>query len=117
MTNPERNNEVPLRERPIEEIAESLQKTLGQRLVAYGIREKDPTKIGSFARAEIIPEEDAEKTLRDLAEVTETLSEKGSPEMVRAVMIGANPLLEGQAPIELIHQGEPEPVIAAASRF
>lgn len=120
MTDPEREpdsnpeDKVPLRERPIHEVAGVLQEFLGQRLVAYGIGERNPQRVGSFARSEEVPEEEAEKVLRDLAEVTEVLTERNSPEIARAIMIGMNSNLDGQAPIEVMHDGESERVVASA---
>jgi hypothetical protein len=110
--NPE---ELPLRERPISEISGVLQGVLGQRLVAYAIAERDPKKIGALARAEVEPTEEVAATLRDLAEVTETgLEIDGSEEIVRATMIGMNPSLNDQAPIEMFHNGEGHRVAAVA---
>ena|SRR5487761_1307629 len=105
---------IPLRNRPIQEVAGVLQETLGQRLVAFGIGERNPKRIGAFARAEDAPDEATEKVMRDMAEVTEVLTERDSPEVARAVMIGMNPSLNDQAPIEVIHNGESERVVAVA---
>ncbi len=110
--NPE---ELPLKDRPVAEISEVLQTTLGQRLVAYALAEEDPQTIGRFARAEEEPSEETAATLRDLAEVVDTgLQIDGSEEVVRATMIGMNPSLNDQAPIELFHNGEGQRVVAVA---
>jgi hypothetical protein len=110
---------VPLRDRPIPEIADRLQSVLGQRLVAYAIHERDPRRIGAFARGEDLPETDPEKTLRDLGQLTEeVLDTQGrSPELFRALMIGMNHHFEDTAPIQLFHDGKGERVLRVAPSF
>ncbi len=111
--NPKHETEIPLRERPIEEVAGVLQDVLGQALVAYAIDERIPQRLGAFVNSEEMPTEEAEKVMRDLAEVLEVLRERDSDDVVRAVMIGMNPMLDEQAPIELIHNGESDRVVTA----
>jgi hypothetical protein len=48
---------VPLRDRPLPEIAGTLQQILGQRLTAFAIAETDPRRIGAFVRGEADPSE------------------------------------------------------------
>lgn len=112
-------DELPLRGRPVAEISGTLQDVLGQSLVAYAIRETDPATIGALARSEALPTEAGEVALRDLAEVTEALleTEDGSAEIVRAMMIGSNPNLQGQAVVELFHNGESARVVEVARQL
>lgn len=120
MSDPERGEgfspaeQVPLRQRPIHEIAGILQDVLGQHLVAYGIGEINPERIDLFARLEDSPEEEAEKVLRDMAEVTEVLTERDTPDVARAIMIGMNPCLNDRAPIDVMHDGESKLVVINA---
>jgi hypothetical protein len=117
--NDQSNEKLPLRDRQITEISETLQAVLGQQLVAYAIGECDPKVIGNFARDEAQPSEDVEATLRDLAEVTETLlfHEQGSAPIVRAVMVGMNPTLGDESVIGLFHEGQAQRVLAVADQL
>lgn len=100
---------------PLSELAEKLQDVLGQRITAYAVGVKDPRLIGKYARGEVInPAEATVDRLRRLYQVTQILSTRETAETVRAWMIGANPLLENRAPLELLHEEEPEPVAGAA---
>jgi hypothetical protein len=98
---------------PIAQIAEQLQATLGQRLTAYAVGVRDPKAIGKYARAAIEPREDTAQRMRDLFRITRILGEE-RPEIVRAWMIGSNPLLDDRAPIELLHEENTKPVSRAA---
>lgn len=120
MHDPGNNPELtPLRERPIPEIADTLQHVLGQQITAFAIRERDPRCIGGISRSELVLTEESEVTIRDLAEVTEVLLEAngGSGEIVRSVMIGSNPSLNDRAPIELFHLGESSAVVLSAKQL
>lgn len=98
---------LPLRDRGIPEISETLQEVLGQRLVAYAINETDPSNLDGYAKAEKIPTDEVEATLRDLAEVTEVglKIEHGSTDMLRAGMIGKHPNLDDKSIIAMFHNG------------
>jgi hypothetical protein len=97
-------------------LAQSLQETLGQRLVAYAVGIRDPKAIGKYARGRA-PRADTEARLRDLFQVTRLLLGRESAATARAWMIGANPQLEDQAPIELLHNRQLGPVLRAAEAF
>lgn len=113
---PSPEDETPLRDRPVNEIAAVLQGALGQRIPAYAIHERDGRRIGGFARGEETPSEEAEGSLRDLAEVFDILTERqASPEIMRAWMIGDNPLLEN-APLQAFHEGDHQ-FVANAARY
>lgn len=97
-------------------IAQSLQETLGQRLTAYAIGIRDPKAIGKYAQGRH-PRTDTEARLRNLFQVVRLLLDRESAATVRAWMIGANPQLDDEAPIELLHQGRPQAVLRAAEAF
>jgi len=97
----------------IAQIAEQLQATLGQRLTAYAVGVRDPKAVGKYARGAIEPREDTAQRMRDLFRITRILGDE-RPEIVRAWMIGSNPLLDDRAPIELLHEENTKPVARAA---
>lgn len=98
-------------------IAQSLQETLGQRLVAFAVEVKDPKAIGRYAKGRMSPRTDTEARLRDLYRVTRLLLSRESPDTVRAWMIGANPELGDEAPIKALHEQRIAAVLAAADAF
>ena len=96
-------------------IADRLQETLGQKLIAFAVALKDPRLIGKYARGDARPSSETETRLRELYEVVQVLVTKESPETVRAWMLGAHPLLEDRAPIELLHEEQVGPVADTAT--
>lgn len=118
MPTPTPEGETPLRDRPIQEVTSALQETLGQRMVAFAISEPRPKRIGAFACGEAVPSEDEEKTLRDIAEITEAMEQRGATEAASYIaMLSENPVLDGGVPIILIHDGESERVAAVADQL
>jgi len=101
----------------IDSIAGYLQEALGQRLTAYAVGIKDPRTIGRWARGEQgqKPREATAQRLRGLFEITQLLLGRESPETVRAWLLGANPLLDDRAPVELLHQDDHPPVHRTAA--
>lgn len=99
----------------IPSIAERLQDMLGQRLTAYAVRVSDPRSIGRYARGEQTPVQETQTRLRHLFEITQVLLTRETPETVRAWLVGSHPLLEDRAPIELLHEDDPQPVGRTAS--
>jgi hypothetical protein len=99
-------------------IAGSLQQTIGQRLVAFGVGVRNPKLVGRWARGEHQPRQAHERGLRDLFQVVSLLIESGeSAATVRAWLIGSNPQLEDRAPIEVFHEGAFDQVRRAAEAF
>jgi hypothetical protein len=101
----------------IARIAQFLQETLGQKLTAYAAGVKDPKAIGKYARGDHAPREETEARLRNVFRVTQLLLTGDSPATVRAWMIGSNPQLDDDAPIELLHETQVRPVLRAAEAF
>jgi hypothetical protein len=97
-------------------VAQSLQETLGQKLVAFAVGIKDPKAIGKYAGGRQ-PRADTEARLRDLYRVTRLLLSEETPATARAWMIGANPQLNDEAPIETLHHKKTAAVMRAAEAF
>jgi hypothetical protein len=110
--------EIPPRERPIPEIMCLLQESLGHTVIAYAIGDDDLERLEPLTKGEVLPSEEAESTLRDLAEITDILAKKGiTGDMVQTVMFGMNQAFDNEAPITLIRRGQSAKVAAAASGF
>lgn len=99
----------------IPSIAGRLQDMLGQRITAYAIGIKDPRAVGQYARDLQQPREETKQRLRNLYEITQVLVSRETPETVRAWMVGAHPLLENRAPVELLHADNHPPVERTAT--
>jgi hypothetical protein len=96
-------------------IAERLQDMLGQQIAAYAVAVKDPRCIGRYARGESTPRQETQQRLRNLYEITQVLLARETPETVRAWLLGSHPLLEDQAPVELLHADNHPPVERTAA--
>ena len=117
MTLAEQIHRTALRQ-PVATVAGSLQETVGQRLVAFGVGIRNPKLVGRWARGEHMPRQAHERALRELFQIVSLLIESGeSASTVRAWLIGSNPQLEDLAPIELLHEGQVERVKRAAEAF
>jgi hypothetical protein len=99
----------------IASIAARLQEVLGQRIVAYAVGVKDPRSVGRYARGDQKPHEETDQRLRQLHAIAQMLLTRETPETVRAWMLGANPLLEDRAPVELLHADDHPPVERTAA--
>lgn len=95
-------------------VADKLQRTLGQQITAYAVGVRDPRAIGKYARGQNARRETVTR-LRDLYVITQVLLSRETSETVRAWMIGAHPLLEGRAPVELLHEENTAPVDRTAA--
>ena len=101
----------------VRKIAQVLQETLGQKLTAYAVGVKDPKAIGRYAKGTQEPREGTERRLRDVYQIVKLLSGVEAPATIRAWMIGMNPQLGDEAPIESLHQADNASVLHAADNF
>lgn len=99
------------------ELAEGLQETLGQKLVAFAIGNRHPKSVGRYARGERAVDADTLAKLVDLATVVGILRRGMREQAVKTWMLGANPRLRGRAPVEVFHDGRRAQVIGAAEAF
>lgn len=104
--------------RPLQEIAAELQEALGQRLVAYATGVRSPKLVGRWASgATEKPREEAQVRLRLLYRVKRTLSEVYDDSTIRAFLVGANPDIGDQTPIDAIRDGHGIDAVRAAQAF
>jgi hypothetical protein len=99
------------------QLASELQELLGQKLVAFAVGDRHPKSIGRYARGEREPEPATLGRLVDLYTVVGILRSAMREHAVKAWMMGINPRLKGQAPIEAIHDGRAYEVMGAAKAF
>jgi hypothetical protein len=101
----------------VSRLADELQRAIGQRLVAYAVGVRSPQAVGRWARGERVPRPKTVVKLMDLYGVYLVLSETERDEMIVAWLLGGNPHLGENAPIELLREGDDEPVLSAAIAF
>lgn len=99
---------LALKDRDAEAIASELQDVLGQKLVAFAVGDRHPKTIGRYARGEREPDDAAYERLVNLFLVVGILKTAMRPRAVKSWMLGANPRLQGRAPIEVFHEGKVE---------
>jgi hypothetical protein len=104
-------------DRSASELAAELQDLLGQKVVAFALGDRDPKTIGRYARADRQPDDAAHRRLVDLHGVVQILKTGMRAETVKSWMLGANPRLDGRAPVELLHDDDVDRVRVAARFF
>lgn len=106
----EATQEIPLRDRPMEEIVGTLRQQIGSELVAFAMGEDDGKTIRAIGAGRPAGP-DLEDSLRDLAEVTEELMQRNDARTVKGLMVGMNPELGDQAPLALFRDGRAAEVV------
>jgi hypothetical protein len=101
---------------PVDRVAQSLQETLGQRIVAYAVGVQQPRHIGEYATGRS-PDPPVERRLRGVFLVTRLVLHVDTAETVRAWLIGSDPALDGRAPVELLADDQLDAVLRAAEAF
>ncbi len=103
---------------PISEVAESLQRLLTGRLVAYIVGVKDVKTVARWATGEIGEVRlESERRLRAAYEVMTLLLRFDGPGTVRAWFIGMNPHLADDSPADALHEGRFQEALGAAKSF
>lgn len=103
---------------PTPEVADSLQRLLTGRLVAYITGVKDAKTVARWATGEIGEVRlESERRLRTAYEVMTLLLRFDGPGTVRAWFIGMNPHLRDDAPADAIHDGRYQEALDAARSF
>jgi hypothetical protein len=101
------------------EIAATMQRLLGQRLVAFMAGVDDPKAVGRWARGERAPRQETERRLRAAYQIAALLTLADSEETARAWFIGMNPHFDDRAPFAVLgERPEVAPrVLSAAKNF
>jgi len=98
-------------------VAATLQKVLGQSLVAV-IAGKDVRTVARWTDASPAkPSTRDNQRLRDALQVQQLLLTADAPEVVRAWFMGMNPQLNDETPAEALAEGRAREVMAAARAF
>ncbi|OWA03986.1 XRE family transcriptional regulator [Streptomyces sp. CS113] len=99
------------------EIARFLQDTFSQRIVALIAGIEDAKQVGRWAGGRNAPRVDAEFRMRAAVQAFQYIANCDNRHIARAWMMGMNPQLEDDSPIEAIAADRHKEVMAAARSF
>lgn len=81
------------------------------------LADKSIQTLRRYAKGATSVPEDAEKRLRDAHMIFTYIEQVDAPATVRAWFMGMNPQLEDRSPVEVLVDGHPNDVLAAAKAF
>jgi hypothetical protein len=101
------------------EVARLLQELLSRRVTAYIAGDKDGKTVARWVSGQVTSarDDDTERRLRTAYEVAVLLLQFDSTQVVRTWFISLNPELGDVPPIDAIHDGRLQEVLAAARVF
>lgn len=100
----------------LQAMVNSLQDSLGARLLAYIAGVSDPKAVALWARGERSPRRESEERIRLTYQVFQLLLVE-SAHTVRGWFVGLNPQLDDQSPAEAIREGRLRDVLVAAKAY
>ncbi|MFF7415466.1 XRE family transcriptional regulator [Streptomyces lydicus] len=101
----------------IADIARFLQDTFSQRLTAFIAGIEDPKQVGKWCAAQNSPRIDSELRLRAAYQVFQTIEHAENSHTARAWMIGMNPQLDDDSPLQAIADDRFKDAMAAARSY
>ncbi|GGS08645.1 MULTISPECIES: XRE family transcriptional regulator [Streptomyces] len=104
-------------ERTIADIARFLQDNFSQRVTAHVAGIEDAKQVGKWCRGINAPRYEAEVRLRTAYQIFKLIENGENPHTARAWMIGMNPQLEDESPLQAIADGQFKDVMAAARSY
>ncbi|MFD3424125.1 XRE family transcriptional regulator [Streptomyces decoyicus] len=101
----------------VADIARFLQDTFSQRLTAHIAGIEDAKQVGKWCTAQNAPRIDSELRLRAAYQVFQTIEHAENSHIARAWMIGMNPQLDDDSPLQAIAADRFKDVMAAARSY
>jgi hypothetical protein len=101
----------------VADIARFLQENFGQRLAAFIAGIEDPKQVGKWCAGQNSPRIDSELRLRAAYQVFRMIALRENPHTARAWMIGMNPQLEDDSPVQAIAEDRHKDVMGAARSY
>jgi hypothetical protein len=98
-------------------IARFLQETYSQRLTAHIAGIEDPKQVGRWCKEQSTPRYDSEERLRTAYQVFKLIEGGENFHIARAWMIGMNPQLDDDSPLQAIADARFKDVMAAARAY
>lgn len=103
-------------ETSLQAMVNSLQDSLGVRLLAYIAGVSDPKAVTLWAKGQRSPRRESEERIRLTYQVFQLLLVE-SAHTVRGWFVGLNPQLDDQSPAEAIREGRLRDVLVAAKSY
>lgn len=104
-------------EQSIAGIARFLQDTFSQRVVAFIAGIEDPKQVGKWCREQNAPRFDSEMRLRTAYQIFKFIENAENLHTARAWMIGMNPQLDDDSPLEAVAGERYKDVMTAARAY
>ncbi|TQJ37775.1 XRE family transcriptional regulator (plasmid) [Streptomyces sp. NBC_00080] len=104
-------------EQALGDIAKFFQEQYSQRVTAILAGVDDPKQVGRWIRGEHQPRYDSELRLRTAYQVFRIITRAENAHIARAWMIGLNPQLDDESPINAIAHERYKEVLAAARTY
>ncbi|MGV9248655.1 XRE family transcriptional regulator [Streptomyces sp. NPDC003710] len=101
----------------IADIARFLQNNFSQRITAYVAGIEDAKQVGKWCKGLNVPRFDSEVRLRTAYQVFKLIESGENCHIARAWMIGMNPQLEDNSPLQAIAEDHFKEVMAAARSY
>ncbi|WP_329167279.1 XRE family transcriptional regulator (plasmid) [Streptomyces sp. NBC_01717] len=101
----------------IADIARFLQDNFSQRVTAYVAGIEDAKQVGKWCKAQNAPRFDSEVRLRTAYQIFRIIEGAENCHTARAWMIGMNPQLEDDSPLQAIAEDRFKDVMAAARSY
>jgi hypothetical protein len=104
-------------QKSVSDVARFLQENFGQRLTAFIAGIEDPKQVGKWCSGHNSPRIDSELRLRASYQVFQMITLAENCHTARAWMIGMNPQLEDDSPVQAIADDRHKDVMAAARSY
>lgn len=98
------------------EIAAELQNALGQKMMSFML-DVQPRTFGEWATGKASPRGKNNDALRHIAHIYNVLADVDDKHTIRLWFVGMNPMLDDDAPVEIIRDGQFKAALAAARSF
>lgn len=105
---------VSVESESFEHVLESIVDGWGPKLVALTVGEDDPRIVDAWSSGSASPDGDQQQRLRRAHLVNQLLLTKDSQALIRAWLIGMNPLLGERSPASMLRDGRSDDVLVAA---
>lgn len=101
----------------IADIARFLQDNFSQRITSHIAGIEDAKQVGKWCKGQNVPRFDSEVRLRTAYQVFKLIEDRENGHIARAWMIGMNPQLEDDSPLQAIAGDRFKDVMAAARSY
>ncbi|MCK9250904.1 MAG: hypothetical protein M0P31_18235 [Solirubrobacteraceae bacterium] len=87
---------------PADQLADWLQRHLGQKLVAYALGLTDPKMVGRYRTGAVKPRDMVLWRMQSLWQAAQLIHDRHGPDTTRSWLMGINGHLDGRAPAQVL---------------